>query len=93
MTSGARYHLVATYSVSVPVWSKSGSAMRERPKSQILKEKVVLRLRESRNLRHLSPEVAVGVEEEVRGLEVAVEHVGRVDVLQSPVKKGACRKR
>ena len=36
----------------------------------------------------ISPEVAVGVEEEVRGLEVAVEHVGRVDVLQSPVKKG-----
>lgn len=42
MTSGALYHLVATYSVSVPVWSNSGSAMRERPKSQILRSQLEL---------------------------------------------------
>ena len=35
----------------------------------------------------MEPEVAVGVEEEVRGLEVAVQHVGRVDVLQSPAEE------
>ena len=52
------------------------------------------RLRESPHSRNLcqiivnnAPEVAVGVEEEVRGLEVSVQHVGRVDVLQSPVRR------
>ena len=33
--SGARYQRVATYSVSIPVWSCSGSATRANPKSQI----------------------------------------------------------
>ena len=41
MISGARYHLVATYSVRKPVWSCSGSATRARPKSQILRSQVV----------------------------------------------------
>ena len=35
MTSGARYHRVATYSVRNPVWSCSGSATRAKPKSHI----------------------------------------------------------
>jgi len=35
MISGALYHLVATYSVRVPLWSWVGSAMRAKPKSQI----------------------------------------------------------
>ena len=35
MISGARYHLVATYSVKNPVWSWLGSATRANPKSQI----------------------------------------------------------
>jgi len=38
MISGARYHLVATYSVKKPVWSWFGSATRARPKSQIYKQ-------------------------------------------------------
>lgn len=33
--SGARYHLVATYSVKMPVWSCCGSATLAKPKSQI----------------------------------------------------------
>ena len=37
MISGARYHLVATYSVRKPVWSWSGSATLAKPKSQIWK--------------------------------------------------------
>ena len=35
MTSGARYHLVATYSVRTPVWSCEVSHTRASPKSQI----------------------------------------------------------
>ena len=39
MISGALYHLVATYSVSIPVWSCSGSAILAKPKSHILEER------------------------------------------------------
>ena len=39
MISGALYHLVATYSVSTPLWSWVGSAILARPKSQIYRER------------------------------------------------------
>lgn len=46
MISGARYHLVATYSVMKPVASTSPStAERARPKSQILRSQLALRRR------------------------------------------------
>jgi hypothetical protein len=38
ITSGARYHLVATYSVKKPFQSSEGLATRAKPKSQIFKE-------------------------------------------------------
>eukprot|EP01139_Manchomonas_bermudensis_P001392 Amastigsp_a1887_57.p7 type:complete len:105 gc:universal Amastigsp_a1887_57:571-885(+) len=43
MTSGARYHRVATYSVINPAWFCSGSATRASPKSQILRSQFELR--------------------------------------------------
>ncbi len=38
ITSGARYHLVATYSVKKPFQSSEGLATRANPKSQIFSE-------------------------------------------------------
>ena len=40
--SGALYHLVATYSVKIPLWSCSGSATRANPKSQIWRDKIII---------------------------------------------------
>ena len=44
MISGARYHLVATYSVRNPVWSWAGSATRASPKSQICRKLIKKKL-------------------------------------------------
>lgn len=42
MISGARYHLVATYSVMNPELSSEEAAERARPKSQILRSQLEL---------------------------------------------------
>ena len=81
MISGARYHLVATYSVRKPTWSSSIAAPRASPKSQIFitrHQNLVCSLRFEAYF-----QVAVPVEQDVARLEIAMEHIGRVDVLEA----------
>ena len=59
MTSGARYHRVATYSVSTPVWSCEVSHTRASPKSQIYNIEIELGNMICIALSHLQITVAV----------------------------------
>ena len=84
MISGALYHRVATYSVKNPVWSWSGSATLANPKSQIYSTTKQIDNQLSQfNRKPIHFEIAGGVEEQIGRLQVPVQHIGRMDVLQS----------
>ena len=80
MISGARYHRVATYSNTDSQWR------RERGERVTCEEAgvIVFRVRHTGQSEVTDLEVAGSVEQEVAGLEVPVQDVGRVDVLETP---------
>ncbi len=83
MTSGARYHRVATYSVMKVLLSSTlggGRAERARPKSQ----SCGMVRRENGGLEMTHLEIAVGIEKKIRWLEIAMKYVCRVKRLERP---------
>ena len=72
-------------SVSAPLWSCVGSAILARPKSQICAGKGCLGGQKTTQswITNVDLQITSGVQEDVAGLEVSVQHIGRVDVLEA----------
>ena len=66
------------------MWSCVGSAILARPKSQICAGKGWVRGIEDKTwITNVDLQITSGVQEDVAGLEVSVQHIGRVDVLET----------
>lgn len=85
MISGARYHLVATsasVSLTARNWLVPRLTLGHEPRLTLLGLDRS-RLEPSGQTKVADLQLAVGIDQQVSGLEVPVQHVGRVDVLQT----------